>query len=204
MIKTTVDFLRHGEVLGENYYRGITDDPLSPKGWQQLEKMVINHSWDRLLSSPLSRCAQFAEYISLEANIPLTMDATWQEINFGEWEGKMAADIEPSLLMRFYQDPYDYSPAGAESYIQFVARIKHAWEQLLQHYPNQHILVITHAGVIRCLFHILLSIPANKVFNVQVNHASLTQFECIHDRPAHFISLNFHNIQSLSSIKRLT
>lgn len=191
---TTVDFLRHGEVSGGSYYRGITNDPLSQRGWKQLEYATANKKWDQIISSPLNRCLDFAQHISSQTNTPLTSDANWQEINFGDWEKKTADQINPEALMRFYQDPINNAPENGENYPSLLYRVSNAWENLMKTHSNQHILVVTHAGVIRCLFNLLLNLPTNQLFNIQVDHSSLTRFQCFHDNPDNFITLNFHNL----------
>lgn len=194
MLITTVDFLRHGEVAGGNYYRGITNDPLSNLGWEQMKYAVNNRNWDQIISSPLNRCLDFAQYMSSQTNTPLFTDPNWQEINFGDWEKKTADQISPEALMRFYQDPINITPENGESYHSLLYRVSNAWESLIKTHPNQHILVVTHAGVIRCLFNLLLKLPANQLFNIQVDHSSLTRFQCFHDSPDDFITLKFHNL----------
>ncbi|MEE9339651.1 MAG: histidine phosphatase family protein [Methylococcaceae bacterium] len=191
---TTVDFLRHGEVAGGSYYRGSTDDLLTELGWQQMNHAVANKHWDYIVSSPLLRCLDFAQYFSKQTSIPLSTDSNWQEINFGDWEGKTAEQINSTSLMRFYQDPANNTPKNGENIELFLDRINLAWKSTTQSHKGKHILVITHAGVIRCLFNVFLCLPITKIFNIQVNHASLTSFQCIHDKPSDFIKLAFHNL----------
>lgn len=193
-MQTTIDFLRHGEVTGGSYYRGVTDDPLTELGWQQMNDTVAQHHWDHIISSPLQRCLSFAQQLNLKTHTPLSNDTNWQEINFGDWEGKTAEQINPAALMRFYQDPINNTPENAESFTAFQTRIDQAWENLISTHQGKHVLVITHAGVIRCLFKLLLNLPTKNLFNIQVNHASLTRFQCFHDTPDNFIKLIFHNL----------
>lgn len=191
---TTVDFLRHGKVSGGSYYRGSTDDPLTKQGWQQMKNAVADRNWDLIISSPLLRCHEFAQQLHTKKNIPLVTEPNWQEICFGDWEGKTADQIDSEQLMSFYLDPINNTPKNAESLSIFLARINSAWENLLKQHAGKHILVISHAGVIRSLFNLLLELPANKIFNLQLDHASLTRFQCFHDNPANFITLVFHNL----------
>ncbi len=193
-MQTTVDFLRHGEVDGGSYYRGITDDPLTDHGWQQMQSAVASQQWDLIISSPLQRCHSFAQHLHSKTNTPLSVDHNWQEINFGDWEGKMADQINSDELMQFYQDPLNNSPNNAEDFSAFLSRINFAWEALLKEHAGKRILVISHAGVIRCLFNLFLDLPANKIFNLQLDHASLTRFQCFNAKPANFITLKFHNL----------
>jgi alpha-ribazole phosphatase/probable phosphoglycerate mutase len=62
---TTVDLLRHGEPAGGPRFRGTTDDPLSELGWQQMRATVGTQlPWEVVVSSPLRRCAAFAEWLA--------------------------------------------------------------------------------------------------------------------------------------------
>ncbi|MCK5897664.1 MAG: alpha-ribazole phosphatase family protein [Methylococcales bacterium] len=195
MITTQIDLLRHGEVQGGQYYRGITDDALTEKGWQQMQKRVQPiKDWELIISSPLQRCLNFAKKLNQQRNIPLIIDAGFQEINFGDWERKTATEIEqqwPQYLMKFYQDPIQYPPPKGESIALFQQRILKSWQAILQHYQGQNIVIITHAGVIRALFSLLLNIPTKNSFSVAINHASLSRFQCFHGEP-NFTQLNFH------------
>ncbi len=191
---TTVDFLRHGEVAGGSYYRGCTNDLLTKLGWQQMKDAIINQQWDYIISSPLHRCLDFSHHLSKLTNTPFSIDSNWQEINFGDWEGKNANQINSDDLMRFYQDPTKNTPKNGENLELFLSRVNLAWESVIQSHSGKHILVISHAGVIRCLFNLLLCLPIKKTFNIQVDHGSLTGFQCIHDKPNDFIKLAFHNL----------
>ncbi len=193
---TTVDFLRHGAVQGGAYYRGSTDDPLSKLGWQQMHAAVAKKEWDLIVCSPLMRCLDFAQTLSQQSNTPLLIESDWQEIHFGDWEGKTAEQIEPDELKLFYQDPMNNSPRNAEIFSAFLARINRAWQCLIEENPGKQVLVITHAGVIRALFPLLLNLPVNKLFNLQVEHASMTRFQCFQDQQENYIQLEFHNLAS--------
>lgn len=194
---TTLDFLRHGATTGGSYYRGSTDDPLNKLGWQQMSTAVANRNWDLIISSPLLRCPDFAQHLNRHANTPFCVEPVWQEIHFGDWEGKTADQIDPAELQRFYQDPLQHTPKHAKNFSVFLARINQAWADLIKQHSGKRILIITHAGVIRALFPILLNLPINKLFHLQVDHASLTRFQCFQDGTDPFIQLQFHNLSSL-------
>ncbi len=193
MISTTVDLLRHGDVAGGCYYRGSTDDPLTKQGWHQMKSAVAERQWNRVITSPLHRCRDFAQDLNTKTGMPCTIEANWQEINFGDWEGKTAEQISSEELSLFYQDPVNNTPNNAESFLIFQSRIKQAWDKLISMHAGDHLLVITHAGVIRCLFTVLLGLPVYHMFNLQIDHASLTRFQCIHDDSGNFIKLVFSN-----------
>ena len=193
MQQTTIDFLRHGEVSGGPYYRGRTNDLLTHKGWQQMQDAITGQNWDQIITSPLHRCLDFAQHINSEYNIPYIIEPSWQEIYFGDWEGKTAHQINSNELALFYQNPIKYPPKNGEDFLIFLSRIKLAWKNLFNTYPGKNILVVTHAGVIRGLFHLLLDLPVEKIFNLQVDYAGITRFQCIDDNGEQFIKLIFHN-----------
>lgn len=194
MIITTLDLLRHGEVQGGACYRGSTDDPLTEYGVQQMRKAVAGRDdWQLIVSSPLCRCLDFAKELSQEKKLPLIVEAGFQEIHFGDWEGKNAEQINPDALSRFYEQPLNYQPPNGESLSEFQNRIAKAWQQVLQHQQGQSILIITHAGVMRILCCLVLQIPLEKSFALQVDHASFTRFSCFHSDSGDFTRLEFHN-----------
>jgi len=195
MQKTVVDFLRHGEVSGAACFRGVTDDPLSELGWQQMTQQCQAGQWQSIVSSPLRRCADFAATLARNAHVELTIEQGWREIDFGDWEGLTAAQINqqnPTQLQQFYADPFGFTPPKAESYADFGGRIQTAWQQLIEKHAGTSVLVITHAGVIRFMFAQLLHLSAQNSFQIEVPHACLTRFSCFDDEDGRFVQLNFH------------
>ncbi|WP_367154630.1 histidine phosphatase family protein [Methylomonas sp. HYX-M1] len=194
--QTTIDILRHGEPTGGIRFRGITDDPLSEVGWQQMLECCDNRNWQAVISSPLQRCQAVALHLSATRNIPLYVDAAWQEIDFGRWEGLTAEAIEhryPKALEAYYRDFMNASPPEGETYKQFSTRVNIAWYQLTAAYFGQSVLLITHAGVIRALFSLLMGISPENSFRIEVPHASLTRFRCFGSPGKQTVLLDFHN-----------
>ena len=86
---TIVDLLRHGEPEGGQMFRGAVDDPLSPRGWDQMRTAVGDYrEWDAIVSSPLVRCAAFAGELAERLDRPLEIVREFSEISFGVWEGR--------------------------------------------------------------------------------------------------------------------
>ena len=184
-MSTTLDLMRHGEPVGGRKYRGQIDDPLSEKGWAQMQAAVgasvfgEQVPWTRIVSSPLVRCRAFAETLADRHGLPLTLDARLREVGFGEWEGKSAAEIEqdtPGTLERFKADPVNARPAGAEPLADFHARVAASLDDLLARHTDQHVLLVGHAGVIRMAFAWALHIPLEHAYRVEVATASFTRF----------------------------
>ncbi len=176
---TTLDLMRHGEPVGGRKYRGQIDDPLSEKGWAQMQSAVGDTvPWTRIVSSPLTRCRAFAEMLADRHGLPLSLDERLMEVGFGVWEGKSAAEIEtdaPGTLARFKADPVNARPAGAEPLAGFHARVAAGLDKLVAQHDGQHVLLVGHAGVIRMAFAWALHIPLEHAYHIEVATASLTR-----------------------------
>jgi len=193
---TIFDLIRHGEPVGGRKYRGRTDDPLSEKGWAQMRQAVDGHCpWRAIVSSPLSRCAEFARELSARHGLPLETDARLMEIGFGAWEGRTPAELtaaDPDLLRRFRRDPVAHAPPGAEPLAVFRQRILAVWNGVLACHGGQHVLVVAHAGVIRMFVAHVLETPLRRLFRLQVPNASITRIRVEKNGEHELPELLFH------------
>ncbi len=121
---TTIDLIRHGEPEGGTRFRGWQDDPLSEQGWSQMRQAVGEHNpWQQIISSPLLRCAAFAAELSGRLELPMTTEGRLQEIGFGEWEGRRAAELyqeSPDAVGNFWRDPVTIQRRVASRLISFT------------------------------------------------------------------------------------
>ena len=174
---TRIDLLRHGEPVGGSRYRGQLDDPLSERGWRQMRAAVAGRSgWEVVVSSDLSRCAEFAREVAAERGAPLEFDAGFREIAFGRWEGRSAAQLLESdgdALRAFWRDPVHATPPEAEPLAAFHARVTAAWERLLERHPGRHLLLVGHAGMMRMVLLHLLGLPLEAFYRFEPGNASL-------------------------------
>lgn len=175
-----VGLLRHGEARGGPRFRGRTDDPLTAAGWEQMHATIAaDHRWNRVISSPLARCAEFAGVLARRDSLPLTFDVRLQEMHFGAWEGRTAAELmaeAPEALTQFWSDPSTYAPPGGEPLADFRQRVLDVWSDIVTAHAGQRVLVVTHAGVIRVLLCHLLQQPPAQLQVFEVSHGGLHTF----------------------------
>lgn len=176
-MKLRIDLLRHGATTGGNGFRGALDDPLSELGWSQLRLATSSGgTWSRVVSSPLRRCSAFAAELATERSLPLSLERDLRELGFGDWEGLTAAQLmeqDAEALKRFWEDPYAYTPPRGEAVEQFEARVLGALATLVATYPDEHILLVTHAGVMRLLLANARGLARHRLLEIEVAHASL-------------------------------
>jgi alpha-ribazole phosphatase len=176
---TTLDLMRHGEPVGGRKYRGQTDDPLSETGWTQMRSAVGDHCpWQVIISSPLSRCADFSRELAKRHELPLEIDARLTELGFGIWEGRTAAELtaeNSDIIVNFRRDPITSAPPGAEPIMGFRSRIVSVWNAILERHRGEHVLVVAHAGVIRMMIGHVLEVPLQNIFRLHVANAGISR-----------------------------
>jgi alpha-ribazole phosphatase len=194
MNETIVDLIRHGEPVGGRAYRGHSiNDPLSDRGWQQMWDAVGDHApWQQIISSPLQRCLAFAEALADKHGLPCNLEEGFKEVGFGSWEGRTPDEIQseqPAAYRAFYKDPANCRPEGAEPLEAFVTRVISAYENLLQDFTGQHLLVVAHAGVIRAIVAHTLNAGTEGLYRLKIDTAGLSRITHS-DKGA---ILDFHN-----------
>ncbi|MBF6028764.1 alpha-ribazole phosphatase family protein [Pseudomonas sp. P115] len=172
-----LDLLRHGETELGGGLRGSLDDALTAKGWAQMRAAVIEQGpWDRLVSSPLQRCARFADELGAQLNVPVILEKDLQELHFGAWEGQSAAALmqtDAEALGLFWANPYSFTPPEGEPVSDFSDRVLGAVARLHQAYAGERVLLISHGGVMRLLLARARGLPREQLLNVEVGHGGL-------------------------------
>lgn len=196
---TRIDLIRHGEPVGGRRYRGQLDDPLSERGWQQMRDALAGPCpWQFVLTSPLRRCREFAHRFAGDHGLPVRDEPRFREIGFGAWEGRRADELQkadPDCVSNFLRDPVKYRPADAEPLDSFAERVTSAWQELLQHFADRHVLVVAHAGVIRVITAQALGMPVANMFRLQVDNAAINRIHIDGDFPPRLVLHNgvLHN-----------
>ena len=179
--------VRHGETVGNSSirYYGRTDLALSAAGRAQMRataQALGNHfgitEFGRIFSSPLSRAREGARIIGGHAAAIREIEE-FREVDFGDFEGLTAAEIEarfPAEFARWNRDrlapDYDY-PHG-ESRAAFTARVERGVERMLrllgpEPASARPALVVAHRGVIRAIVRRLAGAePAIELGSIQM------------------------------------
>ena len=195
-VTTVIDLLRHGDVEGGRKYRGQLDDPLSELGWQQLRDTTANkQNWQQVITSPLKRCADFAEELKQTHALPLQTWPEFKEVSFGLWEGKTADEllnVEADAIKRYWNDPINTTPPQGENLLAFEKRVLNGWNNLLSEFQGLHILLVSHAGVMRIILCYLLGMPLSELFKLDVGLAKVSRIQIEHINGENWPRLIFH------------
>ena len=147
----TLWLVRHAQPLIESgICYGQLDIPADLQATQTCAKELFKvlPKGIAVITSPLQRCELLAQILcGLQPDLPQKTDPRLQEMNFGQWEGRPWADIDPAALSAWTDDFAHYRAGGTgESVEQFMTRVGEAFDQVD---PTKDTLWVTHAGVIR-------------------------------------------------------
>jgi broad specificity phosphatase PhoE len=176
--------VRHGETPWnrEGRYQGRTDIPLSPDGETQVRGLGLRLAHLPIaiaIASPLSRARKTAEACLAGRQTPLELDEGLLEISHGEWEGKLASDLELShaeMLGTWRSRPDRDVPAGpgAETLGDVEDR---AWPVLVRTCarlgPDDTALIAAHDAVNRVLLCRVLGLPLSRIWMFRQAPATL-------------------------------
>lgn len=182
MITTYVDIIRHGEPEGGRVFRGHTDHHLTELGIEQFKQRTqrLGHTWQQVISSPLTRCKQSAELLATAQNIPLQIEPNLAEIHFGEWENKCVDTLmAEENISQLWQDPMNFCAPQGEPTAALQQRTLLAWNDLLKAHQGQRVLVVTHGGVIRMLAQHLLELTPSAMNKLSLPYAAVMSFKVI-------------------------
>jgi probable phosphoglycerate mutase len=160
--KTIFGLMRHAKTQWnlEKRIQGQNDSILCADGieqavkWRKIIKSV--RSWDRIVTSGLSRSIQTAEIINRDLELPTESNCGLNEQNWGDWNGKtdreLLGDLETELTRRMSMG-WQFRPPGGEDRYAVWERSRMALSEIAGRSPGQNILVIAHGGVIKCLLY---------------------------------------------------
>lgn len=176
--------MRHGEPSLTNCLLGQTDLSLSAKGWQQMVQISKSLTMvDRVISSPLIRCHDFARNFAESRQLECYVEQSWGECDFGDWDGLSYQDLSQNHTKdfeNFIRDPHHYFPQNGEKLAPFSLRVERALQQLVKDYPDEKILLVTHSGVIRMIVAWCLNmdrLSSDPFQRFKVDYASLTKVD---------------------------
>jgi probable phosphoglycerate mutase len=158
---TRLILVRHGQTdfTAQHRYSGRGDVPLSPAGRQEARAAatrvsIVADEVAAIVSSPLSRCVATAEEIASRVGAPsMLVEPDLIECDFGEWEGLTFGELRatwPDQLDAWLASPSS-APPGGESFDAVARRARRVLGRLLEDYPGQTVVVVSHVSPIKLI-----------------------------------------------------
>lgn len=167
-MSTIFTVVRHGETVANLncVIQGQSDVPLSPAGEKQAEMLGRrwhNRRFDAVYSSDLSRATRTAELIS--PLVPAVPTPDLREMDLGAWVGHTTAEIAeifPDEWKAFRSATPECRASGGESRRELMERTERFFRTAAARHDGQNVLVVTHGGVLRAFFLLLMGGALNE------------------------------------------
>jgi probable phosphoglycerate mutase len=153
---TDIILIRHGETAWnrELRFQGHADVPLNDIGHEQARRLglrLAGETAQQLISSDLMRAQQTAAPAALQLSLPVVTSVALREQHFGIVEGMRSDEIQslhPRAWEEWLEFREDHAMPQGESAREFHARIVAALGSIAAAHKGQHLIVVTHGGVL--------------------------------------------------------
>ena len=181
---TRIIAIRHGETAWNagSRLQGHQDIPLNERGRAQaacLAAALADEGISAVISSDLGRAAETARAFAEPLGLPLTLDAGLRERGFGALEGHTYDEIEerfPDLARRWRAREPDFGPpGGGESLNALFERAVGAAARWAMAHEGSTIALVTHGGVLDCLYRAALRLELQAPRTWQLGNAAVNR-----------------------------
>ncbi|MCK6425083.1 MAG: histidine phosphatase family protein [Burkholderiaceae bacterium] len=180
---TRILAIRHGETAWnvDTRIQGQLDIGLNAVGHRQAERVARHLAEEGLAavySSDLQRAHDTARALVRQTAVPLRTDAGLRERRFGVFEGKTFAEIDaehPELALRWKRREPDFGAPGGETLAEFYTRCVGTAARLAEVHVGQTIALVTHGGVLDCLYRAATRIELNAPRTWQIGNTSINR-----------------------------
>ena len=125
---------------------GRLDPPLDEVGLTQAAAIgEALKGVDRVISSPLRRALETAEYIGA----PVEVDDRWIEVDYGAYDGVELGTPAATELWERWRVDTAFVPLGGESLVQMGERVAAAMQELVKEAGETDIAVVSHVSPIK-------------------------------------------------------
>lgn len=141
--------VRHGRTLfnEKDMVQGACDSPLTKIGVMQAKSVGENMRdipFTKAFSSPSERASDTCEYV-LEGRLPIILDKRLKEMDFGYLEGEKNRKLTEGKTMSFQEIcEIGWVEEGGENTSMVVSRIKSFFDELVEKYDNEVVLIASH------------------------------------------------------------
>ena len=180
---TRIVAIRHGETAWnrETRMQGQLDIGLSDVGRRQAEQLALalaDERFDAIYSSDLQRALHTAQAFASRCARGIVTDVGLRERCFGVFEGLTYADVQlrwPDQARRWHHRDPDFGPAQGEVLRDFNQRCLHTLTRLAAAHPGRNIAIVTHGGVLDCLYRAATRIDLQAPRSWELGNASINR-----------------------------
>jgi len=180
---TRVLAIRHGETAWnvDGRIQGQLDVPLNDTGRWQVHRLALgiaDEGISAIYSSDLLRALETAQAVARGCDRPITTDAGLRERGFGIFEGLSYDEINqrwPEQALRWRQRDPDFGAEGGETLRAFSQRAVDTVARLAALHPGETIAIVSHGGVMDCLYRAAARVALDAPRSWQLGNASINR-----------------------------
>lgn len=187
---TRVIFVRHGQTPENNLkvIQGSIPAELTALGRTQAlaaANALKNYAPVALYSSHYVRAQQTAAIIGKELALEVRENTRLREQGFGEWEGKVWAEIaaaDPTITERRRTEGWWFCPPGGEPRLRVRHRMLAFIDEMRHAHPDSTVAAVTHGGALYFMAHALIDrVPGGQAV-LEFRNGGLTIVEASEER----------------------
>jgi broad specificity phosphatase PhoE len=175
MAMTCIVLVRHGHVPGitPERFRGRANLELTDRGLAEARATAtrIAQSWRPtiLYTSPMQRCVITGQFIAERCHVPALVLDDLNDVDYGAWQGKTCDEVRegsPVEYQRWRNAPHLTRFPEGESLQQLAARVADGLRFVMQHHPDETIVMVGHDCTNRVLLLQALELPVSAFWRI--------------------------------------
>jgi len=182
---TRVIIVRHGRTEWNRVerFRGRVDIGLDEVGMKQAEVAANRiREWpiSAIYSSPLRRAMDTSEIIAAPLRLNVQPMSGIIDIDYGSWQGLSTEQViarDDSLYSQWIESPYEVKFPGGESFAEVRERVASAIGDLIQQYPKETFVLVSHKVICQILILNLLGLDSSHFWQITQDVCAMNLFE---------------------------
>jgi broad specificity phosphatase PhoE/ribonuclease HI len=190
---TTLVMVRHGatsHTADKRFSGGLasSNPGLTDEGRAQVREVAewlapLAGSVEAVVTSPVRRTRESAEILAERLGLGVVEEPGFAEMEFGTWDGLTFTEVReqrPDELERWL-DSLDVAPGGGETFHEVDARVMAGLRRVLDRYPGQTVIVVSHVTPIKTLVAHAVDAPLTALFRMELSTASVSVVSFVGD-----------------------
>ena len=201
-MKQTLLIIRHGQTTWNIEHRLPGQLPgivLTEEGRQQavrLAKALTVFPLSTVVSSPLERARDTAQYLTHERNLELQFEPDLMDTNVGHWSGQVYEELaKTDPAWRAYVNDPTVAPDGVETFPQVQQRVVAAVERWrMRENVGSYLAFVAHADVVKLLLAHYLRVDVKHALTLHIDNASVSIVEIYKEEECpHVVAIGWYS-----------
>ena len=198
-MKQTLLIVRHGQTIWNVEHRlpgQLEGVALNDNGRQQaarLAEALTVLPVSAIISSPLERALDTAEFIAKGRDIPIQLEPGLMDTNIGKWAGQVIEEIAKNdpAWKEYVRDPTK-APEGVETFPEVQQRVLAAVERWRKREDiGMYPVFVAHADVVKLLVAHYSGLDAAKAGSIHIDNASVSLVELENEQPPQVVAISW-------------